>query len=47
VAIGWVILAVINLGVYEYTQYWPSAIMAALTAGIGIAMLGNILGDLL
>jgi hypothetical protein len=45
VAIGWVILAIINLGLYKYTGFWPSALLAA--AGAGIAMLGGILGDLL
>jgi hypothetical protein len=47
VAIGWVILAIINLGLYKYTGFWPSALLAAVAAGAGIAMLGGILGDLL
>jgi hypothetical protein len=47
VAIVWVVLAVINLGVYAYTQYMPSALLAILFAGVGIAVLGSILGDLL
>jgi hypothetical protein len=47
VAVGWVILAVINLGLYEYTGFWPSALLAALIAGAAVAMLVGILRDLL
>jgi len=47
VAIGWVTLAIINLGVYEYTQFVPSAVLSAVTAGIGVAMLIQQLRELL
>jgi len=47
IAIGWVILAIINLGVYEYTQFVPSAVLSAVTAGIGGAMLIQQLRELL
>jgi len=45
VAVGWVILAVINLGLYEYAGGGLSALMAALAAGVAVAMLVGILRD--
>ena len=47
VAYGWIIMAVINLGVFEYTQFWPSAVLAGLTAGVAGAMFVGVLRDLL
>jgi hypothetical protein len=47
VAYGWVILAIVNLGVYEYTQFWPSALLAAIMAGIAGAMFVGILREIL
>ena len=47
VAIGWVVLALINTGLYRYTGSLVSALLVIITASIGLAMLAGILRDLL
>lgn len=46
-AFFWVVLAVVNLGVYLHNGFWLTALLSAVTAGVGGAMLVGILRDLL
>lgn len=45
--IGWVVLALINTGLYRYTGSLASALLAIMTASVGLALLAVILRDLL